>query len=158
MEALLALESRDPGIALPAVQWGEELGMRVDMQEIDELPPLEIVKQVTPSDRSTTLWQGHRQRMLLAAALFVCFAFIYSVSRNRSYTYDGVVFAHTIENPITMLPRNIALEWNHFLWYPTARAFYLALNSFHVPMRGYEALELMRIRADVATVLPHSPR
>jgi hypothetical protein len=90
--------------------------------------------------------------ILCAIGLFVSFAAIYGLSSNHSYTHDAVIFATAVETPIRLLPETGIFEWNHFLWIPTGRAFYLVLHFFNVAVRGYEALELLNALVGAAGV------
>src|SRR5215470_4279723 len=91
-------------------------------------------------------------RKVCAVSLFLFFAAVYAVSRNHSYPFDSVIFANMVEIPLLRIPADLAFEWNHFLWYPTGRLFYLALYYIGIPVRGYEALQLLNAVVGAAGV------
>lgn len=93
-----------------------------------------------------------KRRLLWAAGLFIFFLPVYALSRNHSYPFDGLLFAGVIEAPLLRMPADQIFEWNHFLWYPTGRLFYLVLRLFHVPLRGYESLQLLNAFAGAGGV------
>jgi hypothetical protein len=110
---------------------------RTTEQLASQLPVFEVRRSLT---------------ILCGIGLFVSFAAIYGLSSNHSYTHDAVIFATTVETPITLLPETGIFEWNHFLWIPTGRAFYLVLHFFNIAVRGYEALELLNALVGAAGV------
>jgi hypothetical protein len=91
-------------------------------------------------------------RAIWATSLFFLFAVIYGVSRNHTYFYDGLLFANTAENDLTGQSLTNVFEWNHFLWYPTVQFFYRVLHALHVPLRGYETLQLFNALVGAAGV------
>jgi hypothetical protein len=96
--------------------------------------------------------ESQYSRAIYATSLFLFFAPIYVLSRNQTYSYDGLLFADMTEIDLARLPANIVFEWNHFLWYPTARVFYLALHALHFTVRGYQALQLFNALIGAAGV------
>lgn len=77
----------------------------------------------------------------MAGVLFLAFCLIYGLSHDRIFYFDAVLFAGVVEQPLASLPAQVKYEWNHFLWYPTARAFYTFLHTIGLKARGYEILQ-----------------
>jgi hypothetical protein len=91
-------------------------------------------------------------RGVWAASLFILFAVIYGISRNHNYYYDGLLFAGMTESDPAREQLHAFFEWNHFLWFPTTRIFYLVLHALRMPLRGYETLQLFNALIGAAGV------
>lgn len=57
------------------------------------------------------------------------------------YFFDSVLYAGVIHFPLSLQPQIVVFEWNHFLWYPVTRAFYLSIHALGFQGTTYEALQ-----------------
>lgn len=76
-----------------------------------------------------------------AIVLFVFFLALYRATRDNSYFFDSVLYAGTIEQSLKLLQWREIFEWNHPLWYPVTRAFYLLTRLAGSSERGYQSLQ-----------------
>lgn len=73
--------------------------------------------------------------------VFLGFLLVYSATFDRSYFYDSVLYAGIIRSPLGVQPLTVVFEWNHPLWYPVTRSFYLLLRALGFGGLSYEALQ-----------------
>lgn len=85
---------------------------------------------------------GAKRPWLWEAGVFVLFLAVYFLTQDKTCRFDGALMGGMLESSLTQIPRTVAFEWNHFLWYPTGRTFYLFLKLLHIPARGYEAAQI----------------
>lgn len=116
---------------------------------------LDILKRLTgcgsPVKKPPSGSGGNRFRALLSVSvppavsdpllLFAAFLLLYGVTSDHSYFYDSVLYAAVIKSPLGIHKLSNIFEWNHFLWYPVTRAFYLLLRLLGFGGHTYEAIQ-----------------
>lgn len=73
--------------------------------------------------------------------IFAAFLLLYGATFDRSYFYDSVLYAGIIKSPLGAQPLSVVFEWNHFLWYPVIRSFYVLLRLLGFGGLSYEAVQ-----------------
>lgn len=73
--------------------------------------------------------------------IFVAFLLLYGATSDHSYFYDSVLYAGIIKSPLAAQQLSVVFEWNHFLWYPVIRAFYVLLRLLGFGGLSYEAVQ-----------------
>jgi hypothetical protein len=82
-----------------------------------------------------------RRRWLWAAGVFVFFLAVFSLSHDHIYYFDGLLQAGMINKPLFINPPEVRYEWNHFLWYPAGRFFYVVTHALGSSWDGYQTLQ-----------------
>jgi hypothetical protein len=73
--------------------------------------------------------------------VFAAFLVLYAVTFDHSYFYDSVLYSGIIRSPLGLNKLSVVFEWNHFLWYPVTRCFYLLLRALGFGGLTYEAIQ-----------------
>lgn len=83
------------------------------------------------------------RRWFWAAGLFLGFCALFGFSHDRIYYFDGLLQGGIIKNPLQVYSIQVALEWNHFLWYPFGRLFFVLTHWAGYGGGGYETLQCL---------------
>ncbi len=75
------------------------------------------------------------------ALLFAAFFLLYALTHDRAYVFDSLLTALTIRRPLFGGPLSALLTWNHFLWLPFLRLFFLGLKAVGYSGSSYEAIQ-----------------
>ena len=75
------------------------------------------------------------------AALFAAFFLLYGLTHDRSYAFDSLLTALVIRRPLFGGPLSALLSWNHFLWLPSLRLFFIGLKSAGYAGSSYAAIQ-----------------
>ena len=73
--------------------------------------------------------------------VFLGFLLLYAATFDHSYFYDSVLYSGIIRSPLGLNPPAVVFEWNHFLWYPVTRSFYVLLRLLGFGGLSYEAIQ-----------------
>lgn len=80
-------------------------------------------------------------KLAAGGILFAAFFILYALTHDRLYVFDSLLSALTIRRPLFEGPLFNVLSWNHFLWLPFLRWFYLGLKSTGFDVDPYAAIQ-----------------